>query len=122
MQKEYILIFGDAPTLKEVGLKYREPSTNVQLREFRAWRGDEFEQTDKVILAREHEAVRAMYESKGIPVELDLRKVPPAITREEIEDMPFFKKKTAIKDLTGQMPANGIEANYLLNLHFGPKS
>lgn len=119
--KEHILLYGDADTLKHVAEKYRDDTARVELREFRAFRKEK-ESADRVVMTREHRAVREFYESLGMPVELDLREAKPSLTREEVDDMKhFFQKKSAIKLLTGQAPMNSIEANYLLNQHFGPK-
>jgi hypothetical protein len=120
--KELILIYGDATNLKEVALKYRDGSAMVGCREFRAFRAEK-EDADRIIMTREVKAVRDFYEARNVPVELDMREAAPALTREDIEGMKqFFRKKAAIKDLTGQAPNNTIEANYLLNQHFGPKA
>jgi hypothetical protein len=120
--KEQIIVYGDTDNLKEIAAKYRDGNHNVGVREFRAFRAEK-EEVDRVVMTREVKAVRDFYEARDVPVELDTREAKPAMTREEIDDMKqFFKKRAAIKELTGQCPNNTIEANYLLNQHFGPKA
>lgn len=118
--KEEIIIFGDDQSLKEAAHKYRDHGHRVQVRSLRSLTS-EFEQCDRVILLEENSNVRDRYESRGIKVELDTLEAIPVPTRDEIEALPWAKRKAAIKRLTGQAPYNGIEAAYLLNQHFGDR-
>ena len=113
MPKESILVFGDDAGLKNALYEYKDEGHRAMARSFRAFRGI-FEDCDRVVMLKENDRVRKVFEQNGIKV--TVKKVEwEAPLRDEIRVMKWFEKKKMIKRLTGQSPMNAIEAEYLLN-------
>jgi hypothetical protein len=113
MPKENILVFGDDAHLKNALYEYKDEGHRAMARSFRAFKGD-FEDCDRVVMLRENDRVRKVFEQKGVKV--TVKKVEwEAPTKDEIRSMKWFEKKKMIKRLTGQAPFNAIEAEYLIN-------
>lgn len=115
-----ILLYGPDEKLRDGARAIRERGWNVQLRSFRAFRKHNYaeEEVEKVFLMEEHTEVRKVYDEAGIPVEVCEALAPTVYTQAEVQAMPFFKKRSILKDLTGVTAKNALETDHLIRQHY----
>jgi hypothetical protein len=115
-----ILLYGPNERLLEGFHALQERGWNAQRRSFRAFHFHPYAEphVSRVILMEENDKIRKAYEAEGVPVEVHGDLHMPEVTREEVEAMPFFKKKATLKRLTGVSARNSLETDHLIRQHF----